>query len=133
MEQLVEVLKIDLPTSTGVIFPREEVVQAVEEFRNRLEARDHVIPGEWDLPISPNIYHLITPEKVSHLVQGMWIEGDVVKAKIKLLGRFAELAEEGVQFSAIPRVLGEIKNKQASNMRIATVDLLYHLFQQEIQ
>ena len=65
--------------------------------------------------------------RASHIVKHVWIENAVVYAKIFLLGRYAEIADQlKVDFLGIPRAVGEIsgKSKTCTSYTLVTVDII---------
>lgn len=135
MEQLVIVLQVDQYSGEGVTYPRNVAVKAIESFQERLDANHEAIPGECGAPSLPKdkedvvsaiSYLTINLERASHIVKAIWLDGNVMKAKIKLIGKFAELAKAGVEFSVIPRMVGDVNEELVcTKMTLATLDLAY--------
>lgn len=133
MEQIVKVMKVDvISESSGVTYPREVIIQSLEAFKQRLVENNEAIPGESGVPyledetdIKPRMTSLLL-SRVSHVVKAIWMDGDTVFAKIALLEKYAELANMGVEFSVIPRILGVIdENNVCKSCTLVTLDLAY--------
>lgn len=138
MEILVEALKLDeeLESFNHKLYPKEVVVKAVEDFNARLNAHEGVI-GECQ-PVPDDLIFYINPASASHVVKGCWIEGNTVVAKLKLVGKYREMADTGIQFKGALRTfdVGE-KGEGADGKHsfsgpgivakttIVTVDLIY--------
>lgn len=131
MEQLVIVMEADKPDHHGVIYPQELLASAVDDFLERMKVQNHSIPGECSPPpmdenTPPERLQQVDLERASHLVKNMWMEDKIVKAKISMVGKYAELAEAGLEYSVIPRAFGSIgADKVCSKYVLITLDLAY--------
>ena len=129
MEQLVTLLPLDVPDpSTGVIFPTAIIEDAVMRFNKRIEDSGGVL-GECGLVQEEgDRFASIMMQNVSHVVKHMWIDNGLLMAKIKLIGKYADLAEEiGAEFVGAPRAFGDIdhgpQQKVCTEYTIITVDI----------
>jgi hypothetical protein len=66
--------------------------------------------------------------RVSHIVKHMWIEKRRMVCKVKLLGKYAEIAKHmDIEFMGVPRAVGVIEGKAPERVctkyDIITVDL----------
>lgn len=130
MEQIVTVLQLDSSGKNGVFYPRSVIIDALDDFRSRLLDRNESIPGEFQIPpieeieIASKRLTTIMLDRISHFVKAIWIQGDTVYAKIKLVGKYADLANNGVEFSVFPRALGNVdENNRCNAYKLVTLDL----------
>ena len=127
MEILVELAKADVADdSTGLVYPKEVLVRSVNRFDERIVKNDGIM-GEYTTPTEEEA-NAINFSRVSHVVKHIWMEGDVVVAKLKLLGKFAEMVEKaGVTFGGRIRNLMFLDNKtdDVRESIIITIDLAY--------
>lgn len=131
MEMLTIVMELDKPAA-GVTYPLEVVTPAVAEFSKTIQQNGDGIIGECNSPAvlgtsdeAVERSSSIDPCHASHIVKHIWVEGKVVKAKLKLIGKYAELFDLGVDFTVIPRLLGKVEEGVAKHIRFITLDLAY--------
>ena len=137
MEQLVALLDTSVADYNGVMFPQEVVATAVHDFNKRLQEQG-TIPGEYGSPANDperSDCSTILFDKVSHVVQSLWLDGTILKAKIRLIGRFAELANlVNTDFNGIPRIIGVVDdNSVCQTCYLVTVDIAPVELQQQPQ
>lgn len=126
MEILVDLVKVDCTDPiTGFIYPRGIVVQAIESAEERIRNNDGIL-GE-EMPPPEEVCEYINPSRASHVVKHIWIKGDTVMAKLKLVGKYNEMSHAGIQFQGFLRCFSSIADDKitVSGMTIVTVDLLY--------
>lgn len=132
MEQIVKVLHLDLVGNDDVVYPRDVILDALDDFKNRLRDNGESIPGECPVPLFKDVESVVAQQRlmsimwsnVSHFVKSIWIDGDTVYAKINLIGKYADLALNGVEFAVLPRAVGNIdKDNKCSNYKLITLDL----------
>ncbi len=126
MEILVELIKVDTTdTMTGVVYPKSIVLHAIEEVEERIKNNNGIL-GE-ELPAIEEASAYINPAKASHVVKHIWLSGDTVMAKLKLVGKYKDMSETGISFDGFLRFFHSLgEDKVAADMiTIITVDLLY--------
>ncbi len=130
MEQIVELLVVDKPDHSGVTYPLSVVEDAVNDFNKRIEAKGGIL-GECGIPqdIDPEGRRLLEIDlpRASHIVRHVWINNAVVCAKVFLLGKYAEIADQlNLNFLAIPRAYGDINGvkKLCTKYTLITVDII---------
>lgn len=128
MEQIVELLVVDKPDSSGIIYPLSVVEDGITEINNRITQVGGVL-GECGVPMLASGGSVVEVDlaRASHLVKHVWIEHAVVYAKVFLLGKYAEIADQlKVDFLGIPRAIGEIngKNKVCTAYTLVTIDII---------
>lgn len=133
MEVLVTVMYLDTEVVGGKTYPSEVLVPAVEYLERRIQ-RNEVVLGECSAPridgmtdgeISSRIFS-IDLHRVSHAIKSVWIDGNEVRAKLSLVGKYAELAKAGWTPSVIPRALGDFNEAMvATKYTLITLDLAY--------
>lgn len=126
MEILVKLIKVNtLDPTTGYIYPKALTLNAIELVEKRIQ-RNNAILGE-EIPASEENCEYINPADASHLVKHMWIDGDTVMAKLKLVGKYREMAEAGIEFGGFLRMFHSLSedNVTANAITIITVDLMY--------
>lgn len=113
-----------------MFYPRDVIIDALNDFRSRLLDKNESIPGEFQIPpieeieITPKRLTIIMLDRISHFVKAIWIQDDTVYAKIKLIGKYADLANHGVEFSVFPRALGNIdEDNRCNSYKLVTLDL----------
>jgi len=129
MEQLVVLLEIGRPDHKNVDYPLPIIEDAINAFNKRIKRRNGML-GECGIP--PDLDSdgrrmlKIDLSRASHIVRHVWIQNNIVKAKIFLLGKYAEIAEEmNIRFLAIPRAYGEVDAKgTCTKYTLITVDLV---------
>lgn len=134
MEQLIDLLELDKMTSDGVIYPTAVVAKAVAAFEERIK-KDGGVLGECSPPQNtqyaetPDVrYQSIDTNRVSHIVRHVWIDNKLLKCKVKLLGRYAEILDlMTLSFHGIPRAVGTMEGsdtqKVCTDYTLITVDL----------
>jgi len=126
MEILVKLIEVDTPDPiTGFTYPRGLALEAIDVVEKRIIRNDGIL-GE-ELPACEELCEYINPAHASHVVKHMWISGDTVMAKLKLIGKYREMAEVGVEFGGFLRFFQSLEedNVTVSSMVIITVDLMY--------
>lgn len=126
MEILVELVKVDCTDPiTGFVYPRGVVAQAIEAVEERIKRNDGIL-GE-EMPPPEEVCEYINPAKASHVVKHLWIKGNTVMAKIKLVGKYNDMSHAGIQFQGFLRAFTALSDDKITvdNMTIVTVDLLY--------
>ncbi len=127
MEILVDLIVADEPCPyTGIIYPKPVLVKAIEEFEVRIK-RNAVIPGE-HTPPPMELANTINQDHISHVVKHLWLQGNQVIAKLKLVGKFAELANAGLDYKGYLRAFYSRTSNDspvAETCQIVTVDLQY--------
>ncbi len=126
MEMLTIVMELD-KLDNDIIYPLEVVTPAVAEFSKIIRNNDECILGECSPPKDPTLERSasIDLQRVSHIVKHISLDGKIVKAKLKLVGKYAELYNLGVDFTVIPRLLGKITEGVAEKIQFITLDLGY--------
>lgn len=135
MEQLIQLLRLDEPDLDGNIYPQAVVNSAVQKFEERIQKYNGVmgecsIPNDLQMAQNPDVRFVsIDLGRVSHIVRHVWIENKTLMCKIKLLGKYAQLAElMDVEFLAVPRAGGEMDGVKGrlvcTNYSLVTVDLV---------
>ncbi len=134
MEQLIQLLYLDELDPSGILYPSPVVVNAVGEFEKLIQKYDGVL-GECSVPDGVNWdgepdlrYMTIDLGRVSHIVKHVWIEKRKMMCKVKLLGKYAEIAKlMNLEFKGVPRATGVIEGKEPERVctkyDIITVDL----------
>ncbi len=126
MEILVELIKVDtVDPITGYIYPRNITLGAIDSVEKRIQ-RNNGILGE-EIPASEEKCEYINPATASHLVKHLWIEGGTLRAKLKLVGKYREMAEAGIEFGGFLRMFHAVGKDgvTVTAMTIITVDLMY--------
>lgn len=130
MEIVKRLLPVDAPSSDGTVYPKDVVEDGVMHFVRRLEKNSECIAGEARQPLREerevDRWQIINPKWVSHIVKHLWIEDGWLLVKLKLLGRYREAAEEGMEWDVIPRAIGRVEKGVATAFHVITVDLAYH-------
>ncbi len=127
MEMLTIVMELDTPDSE-IIYPLEVVTPAVAEFSKIIRKNNDGVLGECSPPqkgSSVDRSFSIDLQRVSHIVKHIWVDGKTVKAKLKLVGDYAELGNLGVDFTVVPRLLGKVTEGVAEKVQFVTLDLAY--------
>ena len=126
MEILVKLIKVDgTDPITGYVYPKSLVVQAIEQAEERIARNDGIL-GE-EMPPTEDLCEYINPSKASHVVKHMWIKGNYVMAKLKLVGKYNDMSHAGIEFQGFLRAFTSLDtdNVTINGMTIITVDLLY--------
>ena len=117
-----------------IIYPLEVMTPAVGEFSKIIKNNNDGILGECSPPPNnPTVERSssIDLQRVSHIVKHIWIDGKIVKTKLKLVGKYAELYNSGVDFTVIPRLLGKVVEGVAEKIQFITLDLAYTVEDEE--
>lgn len=127
MEILVELATANIADEiTGIVYSKDVLNRAVNRFEERIRKNSGIM-GEYSIPIEEEANH-INFSRVSHVAQHIWMQGDVVLAKLKLLGKYADMVEKaGITFGGRMRdlmVFDETNEKIVESI-IITVDLSY--------
>lgn len=135
MEQLIDLLYLDQRLeSTGVIYPTAVILRAVQDFEDRIKSSGGIL-GECSMPTGTDMeqepslrYTSIDMGRVSHIVQHAWVENNLLKCKVKLLGQYAQIAElMPVEYEGIPRATGAVegnpRDRVCTEYTLITVDL----------
>lgn len=128
MEILVELAKAEVADEfTGMVYSKDALNRAVNRFEERIRLNDGII-GEYTTPVEEEAHH-IDFLRASHVVKHIWMAGDVVVAKLKLIGKFSDMVEKaGVTFGGRMRdlmILKEGTQDEVVESVIITVDLRY--------
>jgi hypothetical protein len=141
MEQLIPLLYVDEPMGNGVTYPANIVEQGCQNLVKRIALNNGVF-GEWGVPPKQDIndddedaansdvirFMTYDPNRISHIVKHVWIDGATLTCKIQLLGKYAEIAKSmDTTYHAIPRVLGYVDTdtKICTQYNFITVDLSF--------
>jgi hypothetical protein len=134
MEQLIQLLYLDEVDPSGIVYPATVVGNAIQEFEKIIQKHDGVL-GECSVPSGiewdgepQSRYMSIDLSRVSHIVKHLWIEKRRMMCKVKLLGKYAEIAKHmDIEFMGVPRATGVIEGKAPERVctkyDIITVDL----------
>lgn len=123
MEIVVNLLKLDTVAEDGRFYPSEILTPAVEKFDRHLRLNHEALPGECHpTPAATNTF--LNMATASHVVRHCWVKGNMVFAKLRLVGKFREMGELGVIFGGRARVLTE-GEERVTSAKFITVDLLY--------
>ncbi len=133
MELMVQVLKLGEPVErkNSKLYTEEVMTRAVEEFERRIQANHEAIPGEC-FPPPDDLVSLLNMANASHVVKHCYIKNGWVVAKLKLVGKYKELAEQGVHFGGVLRTYDIDENGKpvitgpVAKCVIITVDLQYY-------
>jgi len=135
MEQLIELMRLEEPHEiTGVIYPTGVVLKAVEQFEARIKESPESggILGECSPPAYDPArgldtrYRSIDLVRASHIVRHLWVEKKTLICKVKLLGKYAEMAKYlDINFDGLPRATGVIEGENVcTDYTIITIDLI---------
>lgn len=133
MEQLIQIMRLDEPDEIGIIYPTLVVKDAVQNIEERIQHADGVL-GECSPPprdeIDESDSRLVSIDlaRTSHIVKHLWIEDRTLMCKVKLLGKYADIAKHmNVEFHGVPRATGIIDGKEPDRVctkyTIITIDL----------
>lgn len=119
------VMQAEIKNRNGRIYPMNEMATAVANMSHDIKEYGGVY-GELDHPadrISINLAH------VSHVITGVWMEGNNVMGKMKLLDTPAgliakELAKSGARYGVSSRGTGVVNESVVSNFNLQTIDLV---------
>ena len=127
MEIIRRLIPLDRPSEEdGTIYPKDIVEDGLMHFVQRLQDNNECIAGEARQPIQKDDrWQIIDPRWVSHVVKHMWVENGWLLAKVKLIGRYREAAEEGLEWNLVPRAFGRVDKGVATAFHVITVDLAY--------
>lgn len=109
----------------GRVYPQSEIKRAVEDINALLEKGESVL-GECDHPEKLTI----NLDRVSHMITGMWMDGNAGCGKLKILptptGQIIRtLLESGVRLGVSSRGSGDVDEQgTVSNFEIITVDIV---------
>ena len=125
---------VDTPLYNSVVYPKAIVEDAVREINQRIDRYKGVL-GEctlplldWADPASPARFQKIDPARASHIVQHVWLDGLTLTCKVKLLSKYAEMAElMDFEWEGVPRVIGDIdeQTNECTKYTFITVDLAF--------
>jgi hypothetical protein len=105
------------------------VEDGIMHFVKRLGSNNQCIAGEATQPEQQSEgsdrWQIINPKWISHIVKHLWIENGYLLVKLKLLGRYREAAEAGMEWNVTPRAIGIIEKGVATSFHLITVDLAY--------
>lgn len=121
--------------ATGIIYPTSVVSKAVEQIENRIKESTETggvlgecsAPPDYDASRGVNARYLsIDLARVSHIVRHVWIEKKTLICKIKLLGKYAEMAKLlDISFNGSIRATGIVEGeKVCTDYTIITIDLV---------
>jgi len=130
MEIVQRVMPLDIPSEDGTIYPKDIVEDGILHFVKRLGSNNECIAGESKQPEQQSDdggdrWQIINPRWISHVVKHLWIENGYLLVKLKLLGKYREAAEEGMEWNVTPRAVGIIEKGVATSFHLITVDLAY--------
>ena len=80
-----EILPIDTPNRNGRVYSRSCVEKMITDFNDR-KRPEHPLFGELDQPAAPADASKINLDRVSHTVEELYIDGDLLMGKVKILG-----------------------------------------------
>ena len=127
MEQIVELMVVDKPDHSGIIYPLSPVEDGIADINKRITEKAGVL-GECGIPLivdGGRSVLSIDLVRASHIVKHVWIENAIVYAKIFLLGKYAEIADQlKIDFLGVPRAIGEINGKVCTAYTLVTVDII---------
>jgi len=127
MEQIVELLVVDKPDPSGIIYPRSIVETGIIDINRRITEKEGVL-GECGIPVIVDGGRSVVSidlVRASHIVKYVWIKNDIVCAKIFLLSKYAEIADQlKIDFLGVPRAIGEISGKLCTMYNLVTVDII---------
>jgi len=109
----------------GRIYPVNEISRAVEDV-NSIISRGESVLGECDHPEK----HTINIDRVSHVITGMWMDGNTGVGKLKILptpmGQIIQaLLEAEVKLGVSSRGSGDVNDQgMVSDFEIVTVDIV---------
>ncbi|MCK5021053.1 MAG: hypothetical protein KAS32_28840 [Candidatus Peribacteraceae bacterium] len=127
-DDFTEVIAIaDVPNANGHIYPRAELERAMTEFMHRATTYGQTAPG---MNTAESLM-AVPLHKVSHELQSIWWEENVLMGRIKLLpteeGKYAqELFERAPNsFTLGMACIGEVdENEEISNIDLISVNVL---------
>ncbi len=130
MEQLIDLMPLDCYHENGAFYPLIVVEEAVNDFNTR---NPKGMVGESSMPILiglPEEMHMdrytrVELSRASHIVRHFWIDDGILRCKVFLLGKYAQLAEEmDFEYYGVPRATG-VSDEQGvcSKYTLITVDL----------
>ena len=127
MEQIVELLTVDKPNHSGIIYPLSIVEDGITDINKRITEKEGGL-GECGIPMIVSGGRSVLDVDLvrsSHIVKHVWIENAIVYAKIFLLGKYAEIADQlKIDFLGVPRAIGEINGKVCTTYTLVTVDII---------
>lgn len=109
----------------GRVYPVSEIDKAVQDVKSILDRGESVL-GECDHPEKLTI----NLDRVSHMITGMWMEGNLGYGKLKILPTplgniISTLIEAGVKLGVSSRGSGDVNAQGAvSDFEIVTVDIV---------
>lgn len=109
----------------GRIYPVPEISRAVEDI-NSILAKGESVLGECDHPEKLTI----NLDRVSHMITGMWMDGNLGVGKLKILPTekgeiIRTLVEAGVKLGVSSRGSGDVNDQGiVSDFEIVTVDIV---------
>lgn len=119
------VMQADIQNRNGRIYPMTEMANAVAVMKHSITEYGGVF-GELDHPADRISINL---NEVSHVITDVYMEGNNVMGKMKLLdtpkGQIAkELAKSGVRYGVSSRGTGVVNESIVSNFNLQTIDLV---------
>ncbi len=118
---------VDKPDHSGIIYPLSTVEDGIADINKRITEKAGVL-GECGIPLivdGGRSVLSIDLVRASHIVKHVWIENAIVYAKIFLLGKYAEIADQlKIDFLGVPRAIGEINGKVCTAYTLVTVDII---------
>lgn len=126
MEIIERLMPLDVPSEDGTIYPKDIVEDGVMHFVRRMGENNECIAGEARQPEEKGErWQVINPRWISHIIKHLWIENGWLLVKLKLLGKYREAAEEGMEWKVTPRAFGIVEKGVATSFHLITVDLAY--------
>lgn len=131
MEKLLELMRLDEPDKTGIIYPSAVVLAAVKDAEDRIALTNGIL-GECTPPIQEPSgvkarHAYIDLSRISHIVQHIWIENKRLMCKVKLLGQYAQVEDiMTLGFEGVARATGIIEGERervCTEYTLITVDL----------
>lgn len=118
-------MQADVKNHNGRIYPTSEIKKAVECIKEQI-AEGFSVCGEADHPeeLQVNI------ERISHMIEGMWMDGPNACGKLKLLNTpcgniVKSLLDEGVKLGVSSRGSGNVDDDgNVSDFEMITVDVV---------
>ena len=122
------VIKVDTPNANGRTYPLREVVREAEKIQSLIDGQSTLLGGNGDNSIYT--HDISMDMNTTHTIEKVWMEGDELKAEIKLLDtpegiKIKESIEAGVKFKLIPRGTAIVNNNgMVSDYDLITIDII---------